>query len=370
MRIFYAAPNTAHQTCLPQSTLWHANLYLPLVDLGHELVVFNYDYTQANFHLDDSVEEHRAFIKRNKPIFGEELLKQVRTAHREKSIDLFFSYFYSSYVDPDAILQIGKLGITTVNWYCNASYQFHLIQELAPAYHYCLVPEKFRMEDYRRVGANPIYCQEAANPNIYKPYKTPLEFDATFVGQKYGTRPLYLRYLLDHGIDVRVWGPLWRDAARDRSVRSVLGQAAERFLAGQRPLFWKEFPRERCGPPLTDEELIQMYSRSKVSLGFSVVAEAFSRRKPVKQVRLRDFEAPMSGAFYLVEFFEELTEFFEPGREIVCFTDPEELLAKTRYYLTHDSERERIRQAGYERCRRDHTWHKRFQAAFREMGLS
>jgi hypothetical protein len=75
------------------------------------------------------------------------------------------------------------MGICTINWYCNASYQFELVEEIAPAYDYCLVPEKFWLDDYRRVGANPIYCQEAANPNTYKPYDLPKSFDVTFVAR-------------------------------------------------------------------------------------------------------------------------------------------------------------------------------------------
>ena len=41
--------------------------------------------------------------------------------------------------------------------------------------------------------------------------------------------------------------------------------------------------------------------------------------------QLRDFKAMMSGAFYLVAALDELTEFFEPGKEIAFFRDWEEL---------------------------------------------
>ena len=58
----------------------------------------------------------------------------------------------------------------------------------------------------------------------------------------------------------------------------------------------------------------------------------------------------MSGAFYLVERCDELAEFFEPDKEIVFFDDADELADKAKYYLAHDAERERIRQAGMRRA--------------------
>jgi spore maturation protein CgeB len=77
----------------------------------------------------------------------------------------------------------------------------------------------------------------------------------------------------------------------------------------------------------------------------------------------------MSGAFYMVEYMEELEEFFEVGREIVCYTDVDDLVEKCLYYLSHDSERERIRLAGHERALRDHSWQRRFTTVFEQVGL-
>jgi spore maturation protein CgeB len=366
VRVFYATPGTAHQTRLPESRVWHNNLLLPLRDLGHDVVVFDYDYTDANEHLNPDIAADRRFIATHRQGFGAALLHQLRAAHAEKPVDLFFSYFYSSYVHPDAIREIRDMGIVTVNWYCNASYQFHLIEELAPAYDYCLVPEKFRLHDYRRIGATPIYCQEAANPHIYKPKPLPLDYDVTFVGQRYGTRPWLLRGLLDGGIDVRAWGPHWQEP----DSRSWLTRGYDRLreLAGnEQAARWNTpFPVDRCGPPLSDDELIAMYSRSRISLGFTQVASP----DQIKQVRLRDFEATMSGAFYLVEHFDELADFFEPDKEIVFFHDRDDLIDKARFYLVNDTARERIREAGMRRARAEHTWHARFEMVFRKIGLT
>jgi spore maturation protein CgeB len=368
MRIFYAAPSSPYQGGLPDSKLWHVNLYLPLVDLGHDIVPFEYDYGDFGMNLDPSDPRQEKFIRENRPRLSEELIRQVREAHRRRKIDVLFSYFYAAHVESDAVRQIARLGITTVNWYCNASYQFHLVREIAPAFHYCLVPERYRLEDYRRVGATPIYCQEAANPSVYRPVSAKREFDVTFVGQKYGNRPAMIRRLIDAGIEARAWGPHWRQP--DRPWLLQIAAAIKHQISGRSRRADDRIPDANTGAPLTDEEYVRMFSRSKISLGFTTLAGTAPEGGPNHQVRLRDFEAPMSGAFYLVEYFEELADFFEPGREIETFSDGDELVAKARYYLSHEAARERIRQAGLGRARREHTWQHRFETAFRQMGIS
>jgi spore maturation protein CgeB len=128
-------------------------------------------------------------------------------------------------------------------------------------------------------------------------------------------------------------------------------------------------PADRLGQPLDDGEMITMYSRSKINLGFSSVGNTHRGENRIVQIRLRDFEVPMSGGFYMVEHMEELAEFYEIEKEVVCYSSMDDLADKIKYYLAHDSERERIRIAGYERARRDHTWHRRFQSVFSTIGL-
>ena len=124
-------------------------------------------------------------------------------------------------------------------------------------------------------------------------------------------------------------------------------------------------PDKYTGAPLTDLDMIKMYSRSKINLGFAKVGDGSA----IKQMRLRDFEVPMSGGFYLTEWWEEIEGFFEPDKEIVCFKDRGELRDKTKFYLSHDAEREKIRMAGYNRARAEHTWEKRFKEVFNVIGV-
>ncbi len=77
----------------------------------------------------------------------------------------------------------------------------------------------------------------------------------------------------------------------------------------------------------------------------------------------------MSGALYCTGYTEELAEFYEPDREVLIYRNQHELLDKVRYYLAHPAEAEKVRQAGYLRALRDHTYHRRFQQLFKELGL-
>jgi len=395
MRIFYASDTTPNAAF--NSNIWRSNLYLPLVDLGHDVVEFKYDLRETFKNLDPADPKQKAFIDQNRPEVTKELLLQIKAVHATKPIDLFFSYLTDACIIPEAIDEIRKMGIKTVNWYCNGSYLLHLVEEISPHYDWCLCPEKFRLKDYIAMGARPIYCQEAANPNIYKPYDLPVEFDVTFVGQAYGDRPAYIKYLLDHEIDVRVWGWRWQNFSREEVAGNrfhPLGRPIRIAKVLLTPAGWRAvgrrlinlfgassdktakgcsegvtLPASILGGILSDEEMIRMYSRSKINIGFSTCGNTHETERRILQVRLRDFEVPMSGGFYMVEYMEELKEFFEVGKELVCYQDKNDLAEKIRYYLRHDSEREKIRQAGYRRATCEHTWQKRFRKVFKEIGL-
>lgn len=375
MRIFYAAQSTANGVHLPQSRIWYYNLYTSLRDMGHELVTTDVDFDAPMTHAEDP-----AWIEANRPVFIEKLLNAVQIAHRKRPLDLFFSYFYSSCITPEAVEQIRAWGIPTVNFSCNNVHQFRLVHEIASAYDYCMVPEQATLDKFRAVGANPIHIQMAANPDIYKSYDLPREFDVIFVGQRYADRPSIIDCLLRQGIDVRVWGPGWlstsitmkREVSASSSVFSLPGKA---FRSG-RQLPQKVIrqlalsPMERrlrriAGPALSDAEMIEMYSRSHLTLGFSVVNEEVDRGRANSHLRLRDFEAPMCGALYVTGYTDELANYFELDKEVLVYRSKEELVEKAKYYLAHPAEAERTRQAARRRALDEHTWKHRFVQLFK-----
>ncbi|MCX6353013.1 MAG: glycosyltransferase [Bacteroidetes bacterium] len=359
MRIFYASHQQGNHN--PNSKTWYNNLYLPLCDIAKEVVPFDFDLTEFALHQDETIPQNAEWLKLNRPMLEEQLLTQIKKENQRKKIDVFFSYFASSYCSKSVIEEIKSLGILTVNWFCNASYQFHLIKDLAPAFDYCLVPEKFRLLDYQNAGANPIYCQEAANPNVCKNLNLSQDIDASFVGTRYADRYLYLRQLFNVGVAVQVYGQNWQRTKKD-SFKGLIRTAYELVSVS------KNLPENAMHPFADDAEMLQIFNRSKINLGFSVCGDTHTAKTTIRQVRLRDFEVPMSAGFYMSETNPELADFFEPEKEIVFFSNAEELADKAKFYLKHETLRNQIRMAAHKRALNEHSWQKRLKGVFGEMG--
>lgn len=67
----------------------------------------------------------------------------------------------------------------------------------------------------------------------------------------------------------------------------------------------------------------------------------------------RCFEIPACGTLMVAPRTPELLNLFAEDREAVYYGSREELLAKVRYYLAHEDERQRIANSGRQRCLRD-----------------
>lgn len=363
MRIYYALHDSANTLNIPNSKIWYNNLYLTL-SKKYEVILPKYDVQEQHLKCVYDIEGNSE-ASRNR--FSKILLNDIKKNNLIKKIDLFFSYFYSISILPEVIDEIRGMGILTVNFYCNNIHQFDLVSEIAPHYDYCMFPEKEAMEKYLDIGANPIHIQMAANPDFYKPYNLRRDYDVTFVGQNYLYRQNYAEYLYKKGIDIHVWGPGWERALVPKGA-GLLNRVKSK-IGLNKPVI----PPGNIGSPLADDELVKNYSRSKISLNFSEVVvqdknEDYGKLK--SHIRLRDFEAPMSGAFYMTGYQDELKEYYQIGKEIVCYETKEDLLDKVKYYLKNQDEAEIIRKAGHRRALRDHTWENRFKYLFQKIGLN
>jgi spore maturation protein CgeB len=110
---------------------------------------------------------------------------------------------------------------------------------------------------------------------------------------------------------------------------------------------------------------MDIFRQSKINLNLTASSHTNYRN----QIKGRNFEIPGCGGFQLSEYAERLDEFFIPDKEIVCFNSLDEMLEKIRFYLGNENERNSIAQAGYERAIHEHTYEKRFNDLFEQMGL-
>ncbi len=138
-----------------------------------------------------------------------------------------------------------------------------------------------------------------------------------FVGHWQPHAEKYISALLNSGISVKVWGYNWWKA-KTRELRTC-----------------KHIP----------------YSDYIKTIGSAKIALCFLSRRNRNESTGRSFEIPAIGTFMLAERTGEHEFLYGDGAGSALFSNEEELVDKTRYYLDHDKERESIASTGQARCR-------------------
>ena len=174
---------------------------------------------------------------------------------------------------------------------------------------------------YMKEGCSALFFPEASDPEIFHPMPgLPKTHDVCFVGGCYGIREKIVNALRDAGIRVAAFGSGWE-----------------------------------CGRIVT-EDVPRLFAQSKIILGVGTIGHC----SDFYALKMRDFDATMSGSFYLTHDNHDLSNLFEIGEEIVTYQTIEDCVEKAKYFLTHDAEREAIAHAGLHRATAHHTWNERF----------
>jgi len=376
LRIFEVIEPSANPQ-VPGNRTWYRNFYEPLVEMGHDVVLFS------------PIEGRLAMVRkdtRRRAKFSQTLWEAFSREHARRPFDLVFAYLMDGMVVPAVLDDIRRVGVPTCNFSCNNIHQFDLVDELSPHVDYCLHSEKDARAKFLAVGACPVWWPMASNPKYFRPLDVPRTIPVSFVGANYALRARYVAELLSAGVEVHAYGPGWPSGAM--SARSLakrywlLLKALTALTAGARcrysaMLSEHDFRRwlsaryaANVHPPVSDQMLIELYSRSHICLGFLEVHEGHDPSRPVRRhVHLREFEAPMSGALYCTGYLDELAEMFEPGKEMLMYRDQNELVEIVKRYLAEPQEAERVRQAGLRRALQDHTYQRRFTMLFERLGL-
>jgi spore maturation protein CgeB len=154
--------------------------------------------------------------------------------------------------------------------------------------------------------------------------------DVLFIGNNYGIRGELISYLEKNNIAVSAWGNGFKNGYADFN------------------------------------KSIELMKDSKIILGFSTLG--YCRNKFT--LKLRDFDATMSGALYLTQKNKVLSNLFAENDEIIFYENLDDCLLKVKYFLVHDTERKEIALKGNKKCRANFDWEIILSNFFNRVGIN
>lgn len=234
---------------------------------------------------------------------------------------------FSSYIDSNIFKELkNQYGILIINIGMDDRHQFKdNILEMIPCLDLALTAAPECVEWYLKEGCPAIFFPEASDENIYHPMPNLIKrHEVSFIGAKYGIREKLIKALRSAGVQVTTFGGGWGTG----------------FL------------------PV--DEVPKLFAESKIVLGVGTIGHCTD----FYALKMRDFDGPMSGSFYITHDNPDLKLLFNVGSEIETYKDIEECVKKIEFYLKEDNLREKIAKAGYERSKSEHTWTLRFKSVF------
>jgi hypothetical protein len=267
------------------------------------------------------------------------LIGQVSAAHRQNRVDVLIGQMWANIYSQDTLSEIRALGIPVINIAMDDR-----------------LPELWAYKNGQRMGAvglgqgvditlttAPETCKWYATENMLSLYwplasdqnlfavkdDNPKDIDILFIGNRYGIRGQLVEYLSNNGVSVTCYGSGWENGYANA------------------------------------EQNISLSKRAKIILGVGTIGHC----SDVYTLKLRDFDALMTGALYLTHRNPDLLELFTEGKHLECYASPEELLNKIKFYLQHPGMAEKIGKQGSVVAQNQHNWDNRLTTTFSKLGL-
>lgn len=173
------------------------------------------------------------------------------------------------------------------------------------------------LKEYKKDGIKDVFFHLDYNTYKLEPMKLKTIYDVTFIGRPKADRNEVLKYLLDNGVNIALFG--WD---------------------------WHKYPefKEVYKGPLSQEDYAKVINQSKINL--SPAKAGYSEEKKHYNMKGRYFEVALCKSFQLIEKFPTLLKFFSQ-KEIGMYDSEEDMLKKVQYYLIHEKEREKIAESSY-----------------------
>lgn len=253
---------------------------------------------------------------------------------------IFFCLFQEQF--KISTLEYLKSKYITVNWFGDDTWRFdNFTYKYANSFTYCITTDKFSIPKYIELGQNNIiYSQWAAIDNHKIEELIDYKYDVTFIGGFHPYRKWFIDTLKKRGIKIEAFGNGWENGS------------------------------------LSAEDMNKLFISSKINLNignsnsfdirylfsyWKAIPLLFKSKKNASQIKARNFEIPYFNGFQLTDYVPTIENYFDLGKELICYTSVDEAELLIKYYLENDLERESIKNQGHKKAIFEHGYLNRFK---------
>ena len=165
----------------------------------------------------------------------------------------------------------------------------------------------------KNINKKIFYCPQGVNLNKWKNNNYKKKYDVVFIGTLTSSRSKYIEFLRKKGINIICYGIGFENGI------------------------------------LYNEELNQLYQKTKIALNFTRDKESFS---------VRVYQIMASGCLVISNISNELNDIFVKGIHFDDFANPDECYKKIIFYLSDDINREKISQKALNKVTSEFSWEK------------
>jgi len=255
-----------------------------------------------------------------------ELIKKEKPDH-------VFLWLISDEFYIETLLKIKEIspGTKIINYCCDDDSLFDYY-----SYYYSLFIDYFLVthKEYLKQYINKAFLFLSIDTETFKPLNVEKIYDVTFVGTPKIDRPEFIKYLMEKGINLKVFGQGWEN--------------------------FPEFKKVYGGVP-GSEEYNKIINQSKINLCFT------KNPHRDKHINQRPFEIAASKSFFIMEYSPGYLDFFKKGEELIMFKTKEELLERISYYLKNKKERIEIANNAYHKVLKNYSMDKNLYNFFKKI---
>ncbi len=290
-------------------------------DLGHHVEMFYYD----------------EYLSNTQPM--QHKLKEC--ADKEKPDLIFFSIFQNQFeVDT---LDYLKSKYITINWFGDDTWRFdNFTSKYANHFTYCITTDKFSILKYKKIDqSNIIYSQWAAINTHERPIFEGYKYEVSFVGGFHPYRKWFIDNLKKRSINIEIFGNGWQNGSLSaKAMNKLFVNSKINLNIGNSNSF----------------DIRYLFS------GLRNFVNTFRSAKNSSQIKARNFEIPYFGGFQLTDYVPTIENYFDLGKEIVCYKDIDEAELLIKYYLENEDERESIKKSSHQNAINKHGYINRLES--------